>query len=161
MNARYFLTLLLGLILIPAVQAQAIIASGVSDAAYFLREAGQNNASPIDQYLSSSLTKRRALDAVAPMAAADTVAWNLQNCRLDNCANVRTAVREASGFKLEAVLADGADQRSESHPANSENNSISVFDTALMLLFALGLLAYPLVRRQRALLHSSALASYL
>jgi hypothetical protein len=155
MNARYCLAALLGLISTPAVQAQAVIASGVSDTAYFLMEAGQNNASPIDEYLSSSLTKG------TPMPVADTVAWNPWNCRLDNCASARTALRAASGVKLAAVIADGADQRSESHPANSDNDSIAVFDTALMLLFAVGLLAYPLIRRQRALLHSSALASYL
>ena len=161
MNARYCLAALLGLMLTPAVQAQALLESGVSDAAYFLVEAGQNRASLVDEYLNSVLTKGSDLDAVAPTAAARTVGSDLGNCRLDNCANVRTAVREASDFKLEAAFADGADQRSESHPANSENNSITVFDTALMLLFAVGLLAYPLIRRQRALLHSSALASYL
>jgi hypothetical protein len=160
MNARFCLALLLGLILTPAIQAQALITSGVSDAAYFHVEAGQNKASLVDEYLSASLTKHSDLDAVAPMAAARTVGSDLGSCRLDNCANVRTALHAASGVKLEAVLADGADQGSEFHPANSENDWIAVFDTALMLLFALGLLAYPLVRRQRALLHSSALASY-
>jgi hypothetical protein len=161
MNARPCLSVLLGLIMTPAVQAQAVTTTGVSDATFSFLEAAQNKASLTDEYLSSSRTKGSDLDAIAPMVTAETMGSNLRNCRVDNCASVRTALREASGVRLEAVLTDGADQRSEFHPANSENNSIAVLDTGLMLLFALGLLAYPLVRWQRALLHSSALSSYL
>ena len=161
MNARSCLAVALGLILIPAVQAQSVVTTAVIDAAYFTVPAGQSEATFIDEYLSSSVTQDSGLSAISPMAAAETEAWNLRNCPLSNCASMRATSHDVSGVRLAAAINDGADPRSEFRSAKSDEDSGAVLDIGLMLIFALGLLAYPLIRRQRALLHSLVLASYL
>jgi hypothetical protein len=141
MNARSCLAVLLGLIMTPAVQAQAVTATGVGDVAYFLVEAGQSRAS-LDENLSASLTRASDLDVVAPTAGVGTVGWH-----------------DVAGVRLGMIPTGSAGQRPEFDGPKSDENSIAVLDIGLMLLFAFGLLAYPLVRKQRALRHSLVFAS--
>jgi hypothetical protein len=143
MNARSCLAVLLGLIMTPAVHARAVTTAGVGDVAYFVAEAGQSRAS-LDQTLSASLTKASDLDAVGPTAAVGSVGWH-----------------DASGARLGVIPTGSAGQRPQFEGPKSDDNSIAVSDIGLMLLFAFGLLAYPLVRKQRALRHSLVFTSHL
>lgn len=52
-----------------------------------------------------------------------------------------------------------AGQRSESQAAKADENSFAALDIGLMVIFGFGLLAYPLILKQKALQHSSVLAS--
>jgi len=141
MNARSCLVVLLGLIMTPAVQARAATTTDVGDVAYFLVEAGQSRVS-LDENLGASLTRASDLDAVAPTAGVGTVGWH-----------------DVSGPRLGVIPIRSAGQRPELDGPKSDENSIAVLDIGLMLLFAFGLLAYPLVRKQRALRHSLVFAS--
>jgi hypothetical protein len=160
MNTRSCLAVLLGLTGIAAAQA-VDITSRVGDAAYFIVATGQSKATLVDEYLTSSLAKSSGLDTIAPTAAAETVGWVLRNCRSGNCMRMPDASDAVYGATLDAVLIEHAAQRSESPAARSDENSVAALDIGLMLIFAFGLLAYPLIRKQQALLHSSVLASYL
>jgi hypothetical protein len=157
MYIRSWLAVVIGLTVIPAVRAQSDIPNRVSDAAYLVAKAGPSTASFVDEYLNSSATRDSDFDTISPIATAESLGWNLRNCRWDNCSSVRIASNAVSGARLQAMLAAG--QRSESQAAKADENSFAALDIGLMVIFGFGLLAYPLILKQKALQHSSVLAS--
>jgi hypothetical protein len=160
MYIRSWLAVVIGLTVIPAVKAQSDMPSRVSDAAYLMAKAGPGTASFVDEYLNSSLSRGSDFDTISPIATVESVGWNLRNCRWDNCSSVRTASNALFGARLQAMMAATAGQRSDSQSVKAEENSFAALDIGLMVIFGLGLLAYPLILKQKALQHSSVLASH-
>jgi hypothetical protein len=136
--------------MIPAVQAKVDIISLVNNAPYVFAERAQSENPAVG--ISSGF------NAVSSMPAAETPGWDFRNCQLHNCASAASS-GDASGVRPEEVV-EHSTVASELHAAKSDDNSASVLDTGLMLFFAFGLLAHPLIRKHRALLHSSVLAPY-
>jgi hypothetical protein len=158
MYIRSWLAVVIGLTVIPAVRAQSDLPSRVSDAAYLVATAGPGTASFVDEYLNSSLNRSGDFDTISPIATAGSVGWNLRDCRWDNCSSVRLASKAVSGAKLQAMVASPG-QRSESQAAKADQNSFAALDIGLMVIFGFGLLAYPLILKQKALQHSAVLES--
>ena len=158
MYIRSWLAVVIGLAVIPAVIAQSEIPSRVSDAAYLVAKAGPGTASFVDEYLNSSLSRGSDFDTISPIATAESAGWNLRNCRWDNCSSVRVASNALSSARLQGMTAAAAGQRSESQAAKADENSFAALDIGLMVIFGFGLLAYPLILKQKALQHSSVLA---
>jgi hypothetical protein len=161
MYIRSWLAVVIGLTVVPAAKAQSEFPSRVSDAAYLMAKAGPGTASFVDEYLTYSLSRGGDFDIISPIATAESGGWNLRNCRWDNCSGARTASNAVSGARLQAVMATAAGQRSESQTVQADENSSAALDIGLMVIFGFGLLAYPLILKQKALQHSSGLASHL
>jgi hypothetical protein len=66
--------------------------------------------------------------------------------------------RYTTDVRLDATGDEVVPVRGASNEQKSEEESI--LDIALMLFFAAGMFAYPLIRKQRALLHTSVLTTY-
>jgi hypothetical protein len=162
MNARWSLiTLVLGPIISPALHAQAVIATGVDQAPYLVFDATQAKASAGNERLTASLPKGSDRLTGVSQPNAEASGPDPRDCPSGNCASLRTASYGAPGVRLPAVPADPADPRSQLVDPKSDENSIALMDLGLMLLFAFGMLAYPLVRRQRALRRSLVFTSYI
>jgi hypothetical protein len=162
MNARWSLiALLLGPIISPAVHAQAVIATEVDQAPYLVFEAGQSKATSGNERLMASPPKGSDRVAGAPQPSAEAAGPDPRDCSSGNCASLRSASYGGPGVRVPAVPADAADPQSQFADPKAAENSIALMDLGLMLLFAFGLLAYPLVRRQRALRRSLVFTSYI
>jgi hypothetical protein len=124
---------MLGLIMTAVLPAQAGAASTVREAPSPAIGSGQSEPSP---------------------------SYENANCRSNECPSLRAASYNAADLATEVIPAGGA-LPTEAKDAQPDGESMALMDVGLMLLFACGLLAYPLVRKQRALRHSLVFASYI
>ena len=138
MRGRLYSFALVGLALWPAAQPRADLLPEVRDAIYSVaRPDTATSPSPTD--VAALQITRGALIASPRVITADMSTVALQ-----------TAITARSGKTLEPQSATVAGSDEDENPW---------LDRSLMLCLALGLLAYPLVREQRALRRSSKLAS--
>ncbi len=138
------LGVIIGLIIMVAMPASALCAPLQSDARIFLVQP--------TQYLGLAVNPavdRLGADAHYTIASMPDT-------------GMRAAAHDAFDRAVDARGDDDADLRSDSHNQDSERKSEeeSILDIALMMVFAAGMFAYPLVRKQRALLHTSVLTTY-
>lgn len=143
MSVRSWFVLILGTLIMPAAQTAVQSVAKLSDASYLPTDAQHGKTLAYESASMSMPTISAGLGAAAPSGYERLPNWKSQDCEGGNCLDIRVAA---------------IDQRIG---PNSDSEGMSVLDAALMALFAAGLVAYQLARKQRVLRQSSLSAASL
>ena len=146
MNARSWYVLLLGTLVIPAAATVMASHSKSGDAALLV-----GNTQVYEPVVSERSTSSLPVDvdgggATSPHGERDSLLAS-ERCGAGNCARLRPAVL--------GRIDDGRPGRAALYGDGSDSGSMTLLDFGLMLLIAVGLLAYQLHRKQRVLRQAS------
>jgi hypothetical protein len=147
MSVRSWIAIVLGTLMMPAADAAVESVATFSDSAYVFADTQGYEAAPSDVASSSVPVNGYGARAVSPLGFWKIAFLDSGKCRPGNCYQLRvTAFAQMGGRQPEA---------SAVHGSGSDSGAMTTLDCALMVVFAAGLLAYQLDRKQRLLQQSS------
>jgi hypothetical protein len=138
MSARSWLVIFAGTLIMPVSQATVDSVAKPSDATYLSAD-----AQPAGQSETPA-----AIEPASGAAYEQLPIWNSQNCQGSSCLDLRVL-----DLRIAAI--------DRQFGVNSSSGAMSLLDAVLMVLFAGGLIAYQLARKQRILRQSSLFAASL
>ena len=138
MKARIWIALVLATLIMVPAQAAVESVTRFSDAAYMFADVLASSSLPVNGY---------GVSAASPFGFGKISFLDPRKCRSGNCFKVR-----ATAF---AQIGEGQRKAAVFHASNSDSGAMTTLDIALMIAFAVGLMAYQLDRKQRVLQQSS------
>ena len=153
MSTRSLFVIFLGTLIMPMAQATVRSAATVSDTAAVFTEAQRGETLAGDLLSASTSANGHGVSPVSSSGFEKIPSWNSDRCASGHCIELRTATFGQLGENVSAASAVRG--------ARSDSDAMTALDLALMLLFAAGLVAYQLARKQRVLWQSSVFAASL
>jgi hypothetical protein len=153
MSTRSLFVIFLGMLMMPMAHATVRSAATISDTATVFTEAQRGETLAGDLLSASTSANGHGVSPVSSSGFEKIPSWNSDRCASGHCIELRTATFGQLGESVSAASAVRG--------ARSDSDAMTALDLALMLLFAAGLVAYQLARKQRVLRQSSVFAASL